>query len=69
MINKKLLEEYMAKKNITYKELATELSMNVSTLYRKLNGPSDFYREEINQMCLILGIPDPKPVFFANIIA
>lgn len=47
-------------------EIAELLGINVVTLYRKMNGESDFYRNEIQILCEILKIENPAEIFFAE---
>ena len=53
----------------TIKETADALSINEATLYRKINGESDFYRNEIQILCEFLSIENPNEIFFASKIA
>jgi len=41
----------------TYRNLAPEIPMSVSTLSLKLNGKSDFTAWEISRLCTLLKIP------------
>lgn len=47
-------------------EVADFLGINSATLYRKMNGESDFYREEIHKLCNFLNFEDPMKIFFAE---
>lgn len=69
MFNKKMFRAQMVLKGITAKELSEKLGINESTLYRKINADGSFTREEINQMIVILGISDPKAIFFSDELA
>lgn len=53
----------------TIKEVADFLGLNVATLYRKMNGESDFYREEMQQLIIFLNISNPMEIFFAQKVA
>lgn len=64
MINRLELEGAIKVSGFTMKEIANELDIDISTLHRKINGTSDFYREEIKILCDLLKIKDPKPIFF-----
>lgn len=46
------------------KDVANVLGINEATLYRKVNGCSDFYRREIQLICNYLDIEDPSDIFF-----
>jgi len=50
----------------TVQEVAGYLNINPATLYRKMNGESDFYREEIHKLCEFLAIEEPERIFFAK---
>lgn len=51
---------------LTMKQVAAELGIDEATLYRKMNGTSDFYRRELQQLCNLLRIDDPASIFFAE---
>lgn len=50
----------------TVQDVADFLGINPATLYRKMNGDSDFYRDEIQKLCGFLHIEDPMKIFFAE---
>ncbi|WP_029502532.1 helix-turn-helix domain-containing protein [Lachnoclostridium phytofermentans] len=50
----------------TVQEVASFLGINPATLYRKMNGESDFYREEIQKLKEFLNLKDPMEIFFAE---
>ena len=54
---------------MTGKDLATELGIAETTLYRKMGNDGDFSRSEINRIMEILSIEDPVPIFFASELA
>lgn len=47
-------------------DIADMLGINRVTLYRKLNGDSDFLRWEIEACCSFLNISNPTEIFFAE---
>lgn len=51
---------------LTMRQVAAELGIDETTLYRKMSGKSDFYRKEIQKLCDLLKIEDPAAVFFAE---
>lgn len=53
----------------TIKDVANFLGLNVATLYRKMNGESDFYREEMQKLITYLNITNPMEIFFAQKVA
>lgn len=67
MLNVKKFRSVLILKGITYKNIAGLLNINVTTLYRKLNGESDFYRNEIDIIAkhLKLTLEEVEEIFFA----
>lgn len=67
MLNIKKFRSVLILKGITYKDIAELLNINVTTLYRKLNGESDFYRNEIDIIAkhLKLTLEEVEEIFFA----
>lgn len=54
------LRMILKKADSSVEELAKYLNISKATVYRKLSGESDFYREEIDKVCDFLkdkGIP------------
>jgi predicted DNA-binding transcriptional regulator AlpA len=54
---------------ITMYDLAEQLGINESTLYRKINANGDFSRAEIDELIRILEIEKPMDIFFATELA
>lgn len=50
----------------TYEEVAKEMGIDASTLYRKVSADGNFTRSEINKLIVILHVDDPKAIFFAD---
>lgn len=65
MFDVKRFKAAVALSGLTIPQIAAELGIDTVTLYRKMNGTSDFYRREIQRLCDILQIEDPVSVFFA----
>lgn len=67
MFNQKLFRIVLLKKDISLKDIAEVLNINIVTLYRKMNGYSDFYRDEIQTICefLDLKLEERENIFFA----
>lgn len=67
MLNVKKFRSVLILKGKTYKNIAELLNINVATLYRKLNGESDFYRSEIDSIAkyLKLTLEEVEEIFFA----
>jgi len=68
MFNKKALIEKIKEKGMTLESFAIELGVNSSTLYRKLNGESDFTRAEVqkSKKVLTLTLQEADDIFFSN---
>ncbi|MBO5254782.1 MAG: helix-turn-helix transcriptional regulator [Opitutales bacterium] len=56
MFNKEAFIEKVKEKGLTLDALAVELGINYSTLYRKMNGDSDFTRAEIQKAKAVLNL-------------
>ena len=57
-MNLLLLKSKMVEKGITDQELSSLLGINQATLFRKKNGTSDFYRNEIKIIKEVLNLTD-----------
>jgi predicted transcriptional regulator len=66
MINANMLKGHIVTNGLTVKKIAKIIGIDAATLYRKINGQSDFYCHEIIDICRILNIKDPIPIFFAD---
>lgn len=66
MFNKKALVEKIKEKGMNLESFAMELGINSSTLYRKLNGESDFTRAEVqkSKKVLTLTLREADYIFF-----
>ena len=69
MFDKRRFMAQLALKDVTLKELAKNLEIDESTLYRKINDDGRFTRKEMNNMIDFLEIEDPNNIFFANELA
>ena len=69
MFDERKFRAQLVLRGISMKELAVELGLNESTLYRKVKANGAFTREEINRMIVILEISDPKEIFFTDKLA
>lgn len=54
----------LARANKTKRELAQELGIEESTLWRKIKNDGSFTRKEINTIIDFLQIDDPMTIFF-----
>lgn len=66
MFNEKLFRIALLRRGVSQKQIAKLLDINVVTLYRKMKGDSDFYRDEIQKICdfLKLGLKEKEDIFF-----
>lgn len=65
MFDEKRFKSALVLRGMTVSELAKELGLSSSTLYRKMHRNGDFTREEISMITLILDLEDPNDIFFA----
>jgi hypothetical protein len=56
----------LARAGKTRGDLAKELNINMSTLWRKINNDGSFTRKEINTIIEFLQIDDPASIFFSE---
>jgi len=63
-IDRKKIELLLIEQGKSKSEWAEYLGVSKSTLYRKLNGESDFFRGEIQKSCQFFGIEDMTTYFF-----
>ena len=66
MFNKLEFNAQIARKGLRRIDVAKALNIDPSTLYRKIENDGDFDRDQINTLISLLGIEDPKPIFFAD---
>lgn len=66
MFNKNKFKAQVILSGKTLSDVANILGINLVTLYRKMNGESDFYRNEIQILCEFLKIENPSEIFFAK---
>lgn len=66
MFDEKRFKATVILSGLTLRQVAASLGIDEATLYRKMNGKSDFYRKEIQKLCEILNIEDPAAIFFAQ---
>lgn len=66
MLNKNKLKAKVIENGLTMEKVAKELDINVTTLYRKINGTSDFTRSEMHKIkdLLNLSVKDAVDIFF-----
>lgn len=71
MFNRKLFEVMVKTHGLTIKEIARIIGRNEATLHRKMNGESDFTRNEIQliRATLQLSSTDVDSIFFAKELA
>ena len=66
MFDKEALEVLLVKKKKTKTELAKFLNINESTLYRKIDGQSEWKRKEMLLTAEFLNEPDLSAIFFSE---
>ena len=66
MFDKKQLEAELVLASISRSNFAKELGMNTSTLYKKMNGKTQWTLSEIHRAGEILGEDKIPRIFFAN---
>lgn len=55
---------YLKEHDITVEQIASVLGISKTTLYRKLNGESDFYRSEIQAISKVIPQETVIELFF-----
>lgn len=66
MFNKLKFKAAVIESRKTIADVAEYLNINESTLYRKINGTSEFSRDEIQNICVFLKLDSPLEIFFAK---
>lgn len=66
MFNKLKFKAAVVENGKTIADVAEYLEINESTLYRKINGTSEFNRDEIQNICIFLHLDSPVEIFFAE---
>ena len=71
MFRANLFKAKLAENDMNIKRLSDILGINEATLYRKMTGTSDFTRNEIQTIKLVLrlSIDDVENIFFAKGLA
>lgn len=62
MVNTNLMKGAIAEAGYTQTTLAKEANMSLNSMNAKVNGLSDFTGDEIDCLCDILGIVDPRKI-------
>lgn len=67
MFNRNKFRAKIIEQNLTNEEVATHLNISATTLYRKMNGSSDFTRNEIQLLkdLLKLSVKEANDIFFS----
>lgn len=65
MFNKNKFKASIVAAGKTANDLATELGINESTLYRKISNDGAFTRQEMQKIITFLKIENPLDIFFA----
>ena len=63
-----LIKSQMVKNKINAESMSNELGINMTTFYRKLNGESEFNRQEMGIIRNVLSLnkDDMDSIFFAS---
>lgn len=72
MFNENRFKAAIIEKGLSLQDVANAMQITVPTLYRKMNGKSDFYRNEMIAYCDLLGINDASKmndIFFDEEVA
>ena len=69
MFNERAFYEEMKRLGMSVPELAKHLGISKVTLYRKISGESDFYRDEIQKCRELFGKEAAEGIFFADEVA
>ena len=66
--NEPLFRYLIAKKGKSIDDAAVVMGINKATLYRKINGKSEFLRDEIQKFCIAFADSEINPmnIFFAS---
>jgi len=62
MLNKNKLKAKVIENGLTMEKVAKALDINVTTLYRKINGTSDFTRSEMHKIKDLLNLSDKEAI-------
>lgn len=65
-VNSKALYDAMKAKGIQVGKMCEILNMSRSAFYRKTRGITEFRRDEIQQICAVLGEVSPVEMFFTE---
>jgi predicted transcriptional regulator len=66
MFDRKKFEITLFELGISKTELAKKLGISTVTLYRKMSGESDFFRNEIQIIRSLIGVDRAEAIFFAS---
>lgn len=68
MFKRNELRAELVRRGMTFEDVAKALEINPVSLYRKMNGTSDFFRGEIETIVHLLGLSgeDVLRIFFAK---
>ncbi|MBR2410166.1 MAG: hypothetical protein IKB08_00415 [Clostridia bacterium] len=66
MFDRKKFELTLFEMGISKTELAKKLGISTVTLYRKMSGESDFFRNEIQLIRSLIGVDKAEEIFFAQ---
>lgn len=61
-MKRKMLDEEMKKKFVSYEEMAKVIGRDLTTFYRKMNGENKFNVEEVNAIRNKLNLSNKKTI-------
>lgn len=69
MFDQRKFKAQMVIMGVSARDIATALSIDESTFYRKIKANGNFTRSEINTLIDILKINNPEDIFFSKELA
>lgn len=69
MVDTKALKAEMVRNGETITSLSVKMGITPTTLSKKIANKTQFFLDEVIEICRILHIENPLPIFFANLIA
>lgn len=66
MFDEAMFREAIKNSGKTLQDIADLLNINLTTLYRKMNGESDFYRSEMEILQKTLKLKNAEKIFLQN---
>lgn len=64
-MNRFLLKARIMECGTSQKKLAGQLEISENSFSKKLCGKCEFTLKEVQRLCILLDITDPRPIFFS----